>query len=199
MSSAKQFEQAFLGVVGKWPKAYTAEQVNLIYKKLDHLNFDQMILVSKHILENFRVAPLINEFDGVLHRLGLRKKLASFENTEGLKPKKNHTYWLVEKYWANDETISYFGESVWDCRVVYKNQIPNHPLIKLDNEVREKRLQQIEYALENGSYEKLMSGWIQESKKYETGTVNQSGPQFNIEIKGMKTLNPSDGIGRGES
>lgn len=189
------FKMAFIGVLGKWPRAYSQDQVNMIFRKVDHLDLNGMLRISKHILEHFRQAPLLTEIDGVLKTLGLAKKLSSVQGSSGgeYRPRENHHYWIKGKYWGDNTSIFYTeGPSVRDRRFFFKKDNPDHPAIALDNEFRDIRLREINKALNENRYNDLVESWKIQSMR-EQGIIEKTENKKTTS-PGLKMFDPRDAV-----
>lgn len=161
----KAFEQRFMKIITTFgAKNYSQDRVSIIFHEVKNFSASDFERVVSHLIGNQRVAPLVAEFRRTISDLGLRpeRKLEIVEATSHQVYPENFLYHLEGNAWADNYYIYLRGTNIRECSFVVKADQPHHPLVLLDEQIREQRIKEAKEHIKNKTYPKF-----EESKNSE--------------------------------
>lgn len=152
------FEQRFMKIISTFgSKNYSGERVALIFDEVKFLSIADFEKLVNHMIGNQRFAPLLSDFKKAIAEMGLRpeRKFQVIETTAAKIYPENYFYHLEGNAWADNFYIYLRGRTIRECGVVIKADQPHHPLVLLDDQVREERIKEVKEHLKNNTYPKF--------------------------------------------
>lgn len=162
------FEQRFMKIISTFgAKNYSAERVTLIFNEVKFLSISDLEKLINHMIGNQRLAPLLADFKRAMSELSLRaeRRFTVIETTATKIYPENYYYYLEENAWADNLYIYLKGTNIRSSGFIIKSDFPYHPLVLLDEQVREQRISEIKAHLKNGSLPKFEESNIAEMKR----------------------------------
>lgn len=171
----QSFEQRFMKIISTFgAKNYSQDRVSIIYSEVKNLTSDDFSRLVDHLIGSSKMAPLVPDFRRSIAELGLRAqrpRLDVIETTASIVQAENFIYHLQDNAWANNTHIFTRGPSVRECGFVLKEEHPHHPLVKLDEQVRDERLKEIKSHLLKGTLPRFEEDKIGSLRKADFGAI----------------------------
>lgn len=161
MMTFQEFQASITPIVARWPRGYSGDQLQLVHDEVKTISKPDFDRVVRHLLGISRIAPMVPDFRKAVSDLGIKPQFVPHpiqERAISYTNRENHTYWIRENIWANDDYVY-----VRPLSFIVKKFHLDHPLVLEDAEVREFRLSEIRTHLKNGTYSKLIDSWNSKS------------------------------------
>lgn len=158
----------------RFKRAYSGDVLDLIYHEVKYAKFEKFKYICDQLLGSSKTAPLVPDFKRAMQENGVKKFATQNTNySEPTSVQSGPVYHLVDDVWATDNDIVIRGGAP---RFIIKDQAPEHPLVKLDKEVRSEKLREANKAISEGRY----------------GEYLKEKSQFSKEVKGLKRVSFDD-------
>jgi hypothetical protein len=153
MISLQEFQSAMVTILNRWPRAYSGDQLSLIYDDLKTLNRPDFDRLARHLLGVSRVAPMIPEFRKALTELNIRTRpvLATGPERIATPQVEDFLYHVRENIWANNNFIFIRGPR--PTFIVKADHLDNE-LVKEAEAVKGQRIAEIKKHLAANTYSK---------------------------------------------
>lgn len=168
----QEFTAKMNPLLEKGRKTYTGSVLDLIFAEVKNITLSDFERLVKHLNGSARFAPMVPDFRKAILELNIkpiRPKLEIVETTAHILQPENFLYHLQGNAWADNNYIYLRGNTIRECGFVVKMDQPHHPLVKLDEEVREQKIKECKEHLKNRTFPKF-----EESKNAEMRRLNFS-------------------------
>ena len=155
----QEFQTAIHSIVMRWPRAYSGDQLQLLFDEMKMIPRPDLDRVVKHLLGSSRVAPMIPDFKKAVNDLAIRP--AYYHNpapeARTIVPE-DFEYQIRDNIWANNDYVFIRGTDIRTNSFISKKDYPDHPLVKEDAQVRSFKISVVKKHLENKTYNTYMDG-----------------------------------------
>jgi len=155
----QEFQAKLTPIITRWPRAYSGDQLSLVYDVVKTLSVPDFERLVRHLLGSSRYAPMVPDFQKGISELSLRTKpvLATVTESISVPVVEDHTYKIRDNIWANNDYIFVRGKTIRENIFIFKSENPNHPLALEDKKVRTERINEIKSHIAKNTYSQFMS------------------------------------------
>jgi hypothetical protein len=153
----QEFEVSFNPILNRWKRAYSGDQLQLVYEEVKTLLKTDFDRVVGNLLGSSRVQPMIPDFRKAVMDLGIRALDPKFQTLAPnyyYRPEEDFVYHVIDNVWANNEYVFIRGDKQI---FVSKKDSPAHPLVIQANEVKAERIKEIKDHLAKNTYSIFMA------------------------------------------